>query len=842
MDSRREFLKKSLALSGAAGISVVMPASIQKALAIDPAPGSTYLDAEHIVILMQENRSFDHCFGSLQGVRGFNDPRAVVLPDNKPVWFQTNEKGETYAPFRLNIKDTKATWMGDLPHSRASQVDAHNKGRYDKWLPAKRSGRKQYADMPLTMGYYTREDLPFNYAMADAFTICDQNFCSAMTSTTPNRSFFWTGKIIHEVDGLPKAHIRNDDYSYAKLPWKTFPELLEENQISWKFYQNEISCGGGFAGEERSWLANFGCNLLEFFAAYNVKFSERYINSLLKQVETLPGEITKLQEASPSSEEDAAKIRTDITKKQQVLDNATQELKKWNKESYAQLSDKEKALYQRAFVVNAGDPSYRSVAKVNYKDGETDREITVPAGDVLHQFRQDVKEGNLPAVSWLAGPQNFSDHPSAPWYGAWYVSEILDILTQNPEVWKKTIFIVTYDENDGLFDHVVPFSICDNKIPGTGKCSDGIDTEIEHVRLANELKQGIPEKQAREAPVGLGFRVPLVIASPWTRGGKVCSQVFDHTSTLMFLETFFHQKMNKQLHMDNISQWRRAISGDLTAAFSPFNPSIPAKNIYLDQHKMVEGINNARFKDVPTGYKLVNDQEIADFKKGKGYALLQQEKGTRPSQGLPYELFADSHWQPDSKQLTISMQAGNTVFGTRAAGAPFHVYTPGAFRDVESGITDQGRSWAFAVKAGDTLTYEWPATSFADGNYDLHLHGPNGFYRAFKGSVQHPLLDVALLYENARKTPTGNVVLRVTNNSNASRSLVITDNGYNGKQVQKQLAAGTSTDMILPLKKSHGWYDFSVTVNGFDTYSQRYAGRVETGLESITDPVMGRTV
>ena len=99
MDSRREFLKKAMMLSGAAGIAT-LPLSIQKALAINPAAGSTYLDAEHIVILMQENRSFDHMFGTLRGVRGFNDPRAIRLPNNNLVWLQTNAAGETYAPFQ----------------------------------------------------------------------------------------------------------------------------------------------------------------------------------------------------------------------------------------------------------------------------------------------------------------------------------------------------------------------------------------------------------------------------------------------------------------------------------------------------------------------------------------------------------------------------------------------------------------------------------------------------------------------------------------------------------------------------------------------------------------------
>src|SRR5579862_7895786 len=117
MQTRRDFLKIAAMLSGAAGVSGLVPDSIQKAFAIKPEPGSTYMDAEHVVILMQENRSFDHALGTLQGVRGFNDPRAIRLENDCPVWLQTNAKGETYVPFRLNIKDTRATWMSYLPHT-----------------------------------------------------------------------------------------------------------------------------------------------------------------------------------------------------------------------------------------------------------------------------------------------------------------------------------------------------------------------------------------------------------------------------------------------------------------------------------------------------------------------------------------------------------------------------------------------------------------------------------------------------------------------------------------------------------------------------------------------------
>ena len=222
MTSRRSFLKKAALFSGASGVSQFLPGSIKKAFAIDPAPGTTFMDAEHIVLLMQENRSFDHTFGTLQGVRGFNDPRAIRLANDNPVWLQTNEKGETYAPFHLDIKDTKVTWMGSLPHSWSNQVDARNNGRYDQWLQAKKPGNNDYADMPLTMGYYTRDDIPFYYALADAFTVCDQHFCSSLTGTTPNRLYFWSGTIRPAQNENAQANVWNGESDYdAWVIWPT---------------------------------------------------------------------------------------------------------------------------------------------------------------------------------------------------------------------------------------------------------------------------------------------------------------------------------------------------------------------------------------------------------------------------------------------------------------------------------------------------------------------------------------------------------------------------------------------------------------------------------------------
>ncbi|MDN5284902.1 MAG: phospholipase phosphocholine-specific [Mucilaginibacter sp.] len=843
MNSRRDFLKKAALLSGGAAMMNLLPPAIQKAMAINPELGSTYLDAEHIVILMQENRSFDHCFGSLQGVRGYNDPRAIRLPDQKPVWLQTDAIGNTYSPFRLDIKDTKVTWMGSLPHSRASQVDANNLGKYDQWILAKKSSNKSYADMPLTLGYYSREDLPFNYGMADAFTVCDQNFCSAMTSTTPNRSFFWTGKITHEQDGIPKTNIRNNDFSYGDMPWETFPELLEHNNIPWKFYQNDLSCGGGFQREERAWLANFGCNLLEFFKVYNVKFSERYITNLQKQVQELPDQINKLQEKTPSDELTATKVKESIRKKQEVLDDARSELSKWNKESYEKLPETAKSLYRRAFVINSGDPDFRSIAELTYADNGKERKVTVPKGDLMHQFREDVNSGKLPTVSWLAGPENFSDHPTAPWYGAWYVSEVLDILTKNPEVWKKTIFIVTYDENDGYFDHIPPFSIPDNKIPGTGKCSAGIETEIEHVRLENELKQGIPKNQAREGAIGLGFRVPMLIASPWSRGGKVCSEVFDHTSTLQFLEGFVNKKYGKNIKLNNISEWRRTICGDLSSAFSPYNGAQLEKIPFLDRNKNVETIYNAKFKQEPSTFKKLSADEIKQIS-AKPAIIALQEKGVRPSCALPYELYTGGALSADKKSFEIKFAAGNEVFGKNAAGSPFTVYAPVKYND-EISKDEISRNWHFAVTAGDNLAYNWPVNSFENSRYHLRVHGPNGFYRQFTGNNNDPQIGIACDYEksklNAAKL-TGNVVVNIINNDNKAHSIIINDNGYKTGNITKTIAANSKASIVLNLSKNHNWYDFSVKLNDHEAFEQRFAGRVETGTATKTDPVMGGVV
>lgn len=834
MDSRREFLKKAAMLSGMAGLSGVLPPSIQRALAINPEVGSTFLDAEHVVILMQENRSFDHCYGSLQGVRGFNDPRAIQLPNKNSVWLQRNAAGETYIPFRLNIKDTKATWMGSLPHSWTDQVDARNEGKYDGWLEAKKSGHPDYAKMPLTLGYYNREDLPFYYSLADAFTVCDQNFCSSLTGTTPNRLYLWTGTIRDQQNGTAQARVRNSETDYDLLAsWTTFPERLEDNNISWKIYQNEISVGVGFQGEEDAWLANFTDNPIEWFSQYHVKFHPAYIKFLPKQIELLTTEIKSLEQkiqSLPASSKETEKTKEKLAHRQRWLKACTEEQKILTPENYAKLSQREKNLHEKAFTTNINDPDYHSLTSLTYQDGDVKREVNIPKGDVLHQFREDVRSGKLPTVSWLIAPENFSDHPGAPWYGAWYVSEAMDILTSNPEVWKKTIFILCYDENDGYFDHVPPFVPPSPNKDGAGLVSTGIDTGVEYVTLQQEQKRYSAD-DARESSIGLGYRVPLVIASPWSRGGVVNSQVFDHTSILQFLEKFLSHKTGKKIEETNISNWRRAVCGDLTSVFRPYQGEEIKLPAFLERNEFIEGVHKARFRKDPSGYKALSNEDIAAVNKDiySSPLMPRQEKGTRVSNALPYQLYADGALSADKQSFVVQFAARNEIFGSKAAGSPFMVYT-----------FNQLSPRAYAVKAGDTLKDTWLLEDFDQQRYHIAVHGPNGFLREFTGNSKDPQLSIMCDYEAAKKSLTGNIVLKVKNESPTSITLTLHDHAYGSKDIVRTIGAKSDSTLIVNLSGNHNWYDFSIHTKGHEHFMTRYAGRVETGKPTLTDPAIGK--
>lgn len=335
----------------------------------------------------------------------------------------------------------------------------------------------------------------------------------------------------------------------------------------------------------------------------------------------------------------------------------------------------------------------------------------------------------------------------------------------------------------------------------------------------------------------------MLIASPWSRGGKVCSQVFDHTSTLQFLETFVNKKYGKNMRFDNINAWRRTICGDLTSAFAPFNPK-DEKLPFLDRNQFVETIYNAKFKEEPGNFKAVSNADIQSATKAGSYAGLmsQQEPGKRRSCALPYQLSAGGNLEADKSRFSIRMKADQAIFGNNAAGSPFTVYAPVAYTD-DKGKKELCRNWAFAVKAGDELSYQWPLKAFDNGLYQLRVHGPNGFYREFMGTAKDPQLQVDVEPELKRltKQATGNAKITVQNQGNKPARIAFNDIGYKKqKAFTKEIAANSKEEFTIPLGDTYGWYDFTITSPDQADFKQHFAGRIETGKESFTDPLINK--
>jgi phospholipase C len=467
--TRRRLLGSAAgALGGAAALSL-LPPSVRKAVAAGPARRGSLGDVEHVVLLMQENRSFDHYFGTLSGVRGFGDPDALTLPNGRSVFYQpdtVNPKGYML-PFHLDTHTTSAQAIPSTNHAFAVQHEAFNGGKMDGWLPAHR--RVDGVNGPYVMGYYTRDDIPFQFALAENFTICDNYFCSVMGPTWPNRLYWMTGTI---DPGGTKGGPVTSNSAPSPYRWTTYAERLQAAGISWKVYQQDD---------------DYGCNMLENFQTF--------------------------KNAQPGSD-----------------------------------------LYERG--VRPG-----------------------PEGT----FEDDARNDRLPTVSWIIPTSTQSEHPDyLPAAGADFVAQKLEALASNPDVWAKTAFILNYDENDGLFDHVVP------PTPATG--------------TADEYVGGLP--------IGGGFRVPCIIISPWTVGGWVAGEAFDHTSVLQFLETF------TGVQEPNVSAWRRETFGDLTSAFrfssaAPAPPALPddtAGQLAQAEHE----VETLPKPELPTSDQPMPEQEPGD--------------------------------------------------------------------------------------------------------------------------------------------------------------------------------------------------------------------------------------
>jgi phospholipase C len=403
-------------------------------------------------------------------------------------------------PFHFDTKNG-GECVNDISHEWTALHKAWNNGALDGFLTAHLEANG-LRDGPNTMGYYTREDLPFFHALADNFTICDHYHCSVIGPTDPNRLYSMSASIdAAGKNGGPALTtlVTNREQQYGKFTWPTYPEQLQAAGISWKVYGTPDG--------------DFGDNVLPYFKNY---------------------------------------------------------------------------MESPALLANAVTPNF-------------------PADFVL-----DCVSGQLPQVSWVLASLVDSEHPPAPvTYGEAALAEVINALTINPEVWAKTALFATYDENGGFFDHVAP------PVAPVGTAGEYLTVET-----LPEAAGGI------RGPIGLGFRVPMLVISPFSRGGLVCSQRLDHTSVLRFLERRFGPEI------PNLSKWRRAHTGDMTKAFN-FAASPDTSVPTLPQP--TRGDLRVLASDCPTQ---APDTGSAEFPSVAGYPLPpapqtmpKQEKGApkRPS-------------------------------------------------------------------------------------------------------------------------------------------------------------------------------------------------------------------
>ncbi|WP_231577429.1 phospholipase domain-containing protein [Sphingobacterium sp. IITKGP-BTPF85] len=334
----------------------------------------------------------------------------------------------------------------------------------------------------------------------------------------------------------------------------------------------------------------------------------------------------------------------------------------------------------------------------------------------------------------------------------------------------------------------------------------------------------------------MGYRVPMIIASPWSRGGWVNSQVFDHTSPLQFLERFISHKTRSNIKETNITAWRRAVCGDLTSAFRPYKGEVITKPEFVQKKPFIKSIHQAQYKDVPKGFKALNQAEIDQIEQDPRTSpyFPKQEKGNRDSCGLPYELYVDGYFDQENAAYKISFESANHVFGTASAGAAFTVYSETSYHN------EQGRSWNYATVAGDRLQDSWSLEAFEKPAYKLSVYGPNGFFRRFAGGKENPKIKISCRYERDKKGKgfTGRLLVEIANHEDRQVEVWLHDNSYGQPERNIKVRAGSTSVAEVDLSKQHFWYDIKVSCTGYLNYFEQFAGRIEVGQNAKSDPLM----
>ncbi|GAB2637695.1 phospholipase C, phosphocholine-specific [Gordonia jinhuaensis] len=686
---RRTLLKSAGLTAGAAAVS----SGVRQAEAEARAKPPGGLDqVEHVVILMQENRSFDHYYGSLRGVRGFDDPTAVRIGGGRSVFDQLNlAKTATLAPFHLDTARSDAQEVPSLPHDWETMHLAWNEGRNDSWP----TWKSDY-----TMGYFSRTDIPYHYGLADAFTICDNYFASLLGPTTPNRLYLWSGTIDPEGRHGGPASTNPLDYT-PTFSWTTYPERLERAGISWRVYAND-EVGNS---DDHPYVGDYGDNSLWLFKQYHDALNSH--------------------------------------------------------------DPRRQRLAQRAGLHTRWKPDSGKGEQVEH---------------VLDTFLSDCAAGHLPAVSWVVAPYGWCEHPSArPAYGEAFVEAMLNAIWKDPELWSKTVVFINYDENDGFFDHIPP------PVPPPGTPGEFLplisDANSFPITWAGQ-PLGIPTADlGGQTPIGLGMRVPMTVISPWSTGGFVNSEVFDHTSVLQFLERW------TGVREENISPWRRQICGDLLSCFDFTTkkasfPSLPDANA-LKLH--AQGVQTK----LPTTIPPLGGLDTPSVK----------ERGTRPARPLPYQLGAHTVHAPRGHEVMVN--------NLGSAAVAIHVRDQGS---PEIGVTHL------------TIPPEHTSSVFVSpsGQLDVTVHGPNGFLLAASGEPSDAL-DVST---SVIGTAYPKLVIAISNLGNKPARIRI-----GGQEIVAGVAA-RHEHIIDALAHDHGWYDVTVTSPTYPGLRRRFAGHLENGQPS----------
>ncbi|MCK8679443.1 phosphocholine-specific phospholipase C [Streptomyces lichenis] len=696
--SRRRALALGGGVVGAAAAGSLLPPSLREAMAAAPPTGGLRA-VKHVVVLMQENRSFDHYFGTLRGVRGFGDRNAVELPSGRPVFEQPGAGGTgSVLPFPIRgAAETQAKdlqYIGDLDHSWGGGAKAWRDGWMDGWVSAKTAA---------TMAYYDRRDIPLHYELADTFTVCDAYHSSVHTSTSPNRNHLWSGWTGYEADG--SRAVTNAAYAegtHPGYPWSTYAERLERAGRSWQTYTE--------------W-ENFTDNNIEFFTTFK---------KIARKALARTGGHTYMESFY-------ATVRTAPAAERERLLAALEE-------GVATLTTAERSLFERGLR-------------------------RVESGTLADRFRADVAAGRLPEVSYLVPSAVDSEHPgsSSPIASATLVYKILDALGSHPDVWRHTVLLINYDENDGFFDHVPP------PVPPVDD----------------------PDERWQGRPTGLGIRVPLLVVSPWTTGGYVCSEVFDHTSVIRFLEAW------TGVREPNITPWRRRVTGDLTGAFD-FRRGRPRPAL-------------ERPGPIPPFTGRWRPQPPAEQR------MPVQEPGTRPARPLPY--------QPDVHARTGNGTVELRLSNTGRSHVPLALYPyAGEF------AAPQHRDVKGAAR------WQVPVTGTA---YRFTVTGPGGFRREFAGPADGGC-------ELTTRLAPGERALHLTLENTGAEPVTFTVRplGYaegrphasaSGRPTRPRTVTvrpGRSRTLTHSAAGAHGWYDLEVTAPG--GFRRRLMGHLENGRESVS--------